>query len=200
MRHRVAGRKFNKDTKHRQAMIMNLVRSLFLHGELTTTEAKAKETKRWADKILTKAKKEDTAARRSLHRFFGKRDVVNTLVDRIAPASGDRQSGFTTHEVVGKRRGDNVVMVKVSLLEKPDQLGDFKSGKFGTDQTKIAKSETKSKSKAKKGVSAKTSEEKSTGATKSQSPAKPSRSKPAQSRFAAQAADYKKTGTKTVKK
>jgi large subunit ribosomal protein L17 len=112
-------------------MIMNLVRSLVEHGEIKTTTEKATEVRRWADKVISKAKIGDVAARRSLHRFFGKRDVVNTLVDRIAPLFPDRNSGFTIKEVLGKRRGDNTEMTKISFVSQPEVVGTLKTSKDG---------------------------------------------------------------------
>lgn len=126
MRHRVSSQGFNRDTNHRKAMIMNLTRSLFEHGEIETTQAKAKEIKRWADKLLGVAKKGTLEAKRELHQFFGKRDVVNTLTHVIVPSFSDKISGFTSLEVTGKRRGDNSVMAKLSLINKPANLGSFK--------------------------------------------------------------------------
>jgi large subunit ribosomal protein L17 len=107
MRHRVTSKQFNRDTNHRKALLKNLVRSLIEEGLIVTTEAKAKETKRVADRIIHKAQTDSIATRRGLHRFFGQRDVVNTLVDRVAPAMKDRVSGFTTIAPMGNRRGDN---------------------------------------------------------------------------------------------
>lgn len=118
MRHRQKTKQLGRDTKSRKALLRNLVRSLVEHGEVETTEAKAKETKRWADKLIGKAQTDTLATRRQLHTFFGKRDVVNTLVDRVAPALKDRKSGFSTIEKLGNRRGDNSKLVKLSLVEK----------------------------------------------------------------------------------
>jgi large subunit ribosomal protein L17 len=145
MRHRVAKRHFNRDTKHRQAMIVNLVRSLIEQGEIKTTTEKAKEVRRWADKVVTKAKIGDLTSRRVLHRFFGKRDVVNTLVDRIAPLFADRKSGFTTKESLGKRRGDNASMTKLSLIVKPETVATLKntSSDLSTAKNVITKSDSK---------------------------------------------------------
>lgn len=128
MRHRVASNHFNRDTDHRVALLRNLVRSLVLHGELITTNPKAKEVKRWADKVIYRAKTDTVANRRTLHRFFGKRDVVNTLIDRVAPSMKDRNSGFVSLSRVGLRRGDNAQLVKLSLMAKPERLGSLKSG------------------------------------------------------------------------
>ncbi len=126
MRHRIKGKKLNRDTNHRKMLLRNLVRSLVEVGEITTTEAKAKETKRLADKYIGKAKADTVATRRVLHSFFGKRDVVNTLVERVAPLFGDRASGFTTLKKAGTRRGDNTGLVTLALVKKPEGVGTLK--------------------------------------------------------------------------
>ncbi|HQM15834.1 MAG TPA: 50S ribosomal protein L17 [Candidatus Woesebacteria bacterium] len=126
MRHRVSSKAFNCDTNQRKALLMNLTRSLFEHGEIETTQAKGKEVKRLADKLLAVAKQNTLAAKRELHAFFGKRDVVNTLTQVISPHLDKKESGFISLESAGKRRGDNSHMVKVTLLNKPDKLGSFK--------------------------------------------------------------------------
>ncbi len=149
MRHRVQKRYFGRDTNHRKALLMNLVRSLMEKGSIVTTKAKAKEVKRLTDKYLGIALKGDIAARRRLHRIFGKRDVVNVMVDRVIPAMKDRKSGFTTLSAVGKRRGDNAQLAKLELIEKPENLGTLKSGQ------KLPKRKEKTNAKAAKG-SAKT--------------------------------------------
>lgn len=147
MRHRVARKHFGRDVNQRQALIKGLVRNLVLHGEITTTMARARETKRWADKLIGRALKNDVATRRVLHQFFGKRDVVNTLIDRVAPLFTDRVSGFTTLSVVGFRRGDNTEMVKLELVNKPELLGNFKSVE---PKTEAKKTEVKTEKPAKK--------------------------------------------------
>ena len=126
MRHRIRKKTLNRSTKHRKALLHNLTRDLFLYGEIKTTQAKAKEIKRLADKLMFEAKKGTLESKRELHKFFGKRDVVNALCDKIAPVMKDRQSGFTTLAVLGKRRGDNSIMAKLELIAKPKNLGTFK--------------------------------------------------------------------------
>ncbi len=123
MRHRVKVNKFNRDTKHRESLFKNLVRALVEHGSITTTEQKAKEVKRLADHYISKAKTDSVHMRRQLHEYFGKRDVVNTLVDRIAPLFADRVSGFTTLAAAGTRRGDNTKMISVTLIARPETTG-----------------------------------------------------------------------------
>lgn len=125
MRHRVQKKKLGRKTKHRGATLRNLSRQLFLHGKIETSQAKAKEIKRWADKLINQAKDDSLASKRRLHRYFGKRDVVNTLVNEIAPIMDDRDSGYTTLSVIGKRRGDNTLMVRLELIKKPQTLGSL---------------------------------------------------------------------------
>lgn len=107
-------------------MLKNGLRNLMLHGEIKTTQAKAKEFKRLADKLINKALVDTVPSRRSLHQFFGKRDIVNSLVDRVAPAFKERKSGFTRIVKIGRRRGDNVEMVRLELINKPENLGTLK--------------------------------------------------------------------------
>jgi len=126
MKHRIKTKHFNRDSNARKALFKNLVRSLVEHGYIVTTESKAKEIKRIADKIIAKAKVDSIATRRLLHRFFGRRDVVNSLVDRIAPEFSDRNSGFTSIEDVGLRRGDNSKLSKLSLIKVPSVMGTLK--------------------------------------------------------------------------
>ncbi|MCB9813034.1 MAG: 50S ribosomal protein L17 [Pseudomonadales bacterium] len=127
MRHRIKAKHFNRDSNARKALFKNLVRSLVEHGFIVTTESKAKEIKRISDKIISKAKVDSVATRRLLHRFFGRRDVVNTLVDRIAPEFSDRNSGFTSIEDVGLRRGDNTKLSKLSLVKMPVRMHSLKN-------------------------------------------------------------------------
>jgi large subunit ribosomal protein L17 len=131
MRHRVKKKTLGRKTDHRRSLFRNLIRQLLTHGSIKTTKPKAKATQPILDKLIHKAKDDSLSTRRDLHKFFGKRDVVNTLVDKIAPATGGRQSGFTSITEIGKRRGDNAVMVRFELVDKPDDLGSLK-----TDQKK----------------------------------------------------------------
>lgn len=149
MRHRVAKRKLNRDTKHRGALLKNLLRQLFLHGAITTTQAKAKELKRQVDSVVIQSKTNSVVSRRLLHKKFGKKDVVNTLVDAVAPTFATRAMGFTTIEPVGTRRGDATPLFKVSLLEQRERLGTFKP--------EVPKTQAPAKKIAKKIVKKKTS-------------------------------------------
>lgn len=116
MRHRIDKKFFNRDTKSRRSLLNGVVIALFEHGEIVTTQAKGKEGMRLAESLISQAKVGDLAARRNLHRVFGRRDVVNNLIDRVAPAFQDRQSGFCRLILIGNRRGDNTAMYRLSLV------------------------------------------------------------------------------------
>lgn len=156
MRHRVASKHFNRDTNHRKMLFRNLVRSLIEHGEIVTTVAKAKETRRVADRLIHTALVDSVATRRQLHTFFGQRDVVNTLVEKIAPAMKKRVSGFTTLVWLGKRRGDNVELVKLSLVEQRLERHTLKSKAERPKRTKkVGKKKSSKKLAAKRASQAK---------------------------------------------
>ena len=126
MRHRRKLIKLGRNTKQRQALFKMQLRQLVLQGSLTTTEAKAKQIKRLMDKIVYRAKTNTVDSRRKLHKIFGNRNVVNTLVDQVAPLFDDRDSGFTSLQVVGKRRGDNSLLVKLAFIKQREHLGTLK--------------------------------------------------------------------------
>jgi len=114
MRHRVAGRKLSRHTKHREWMFRNMVVSLLTHERIKTTLPKAKELRSWADKIVTLGKKGDLAARRRAFDLLRDRDVVKKLFEEIAPRFKDRQGGYTRIYKTGRRLGD---AAPLSLIE-----------------------------------------------------------------------------------
>lgn len=168
MRHRVSGKKLGRDTKHRIALFKNLARALVLNGTVTTTEVKGKQLKSLADRLVTTAKGESVAARRNLQSYFGKRDIANTLVDRVAPAMADRTSGFTRIEKVGIRVGDNTPMVTVSWVNAPKSVGSFANP---SPKAKTVKVKAEKKAEPKK-VEAKPATEKKAAAPKKAAPKK----------------------------
>lgn len=116
MRHRVKAKHFNRDSNARKALFKSLLANLFEHGAIETTEEKAKQVKRLADKLIHRALPRTLHARRILERFFGSKRVVNQLVDGIAPNMTDRVTGFTRITRLGSRRGDDSTMVKIELV------------------------------------------------------------------------------------
>ena len=106
MRHLNQGRKLNRTSSHRKALFRNLVLSLIEHERIKTTDAKAKELRRYADRMVTLGKRGDLSARRLAFAFIQSRDAVKKLFDEIAPRFKDRAGGYTRVVKYGVRRGD----------------------------------------------------------------------------------------------
>lgn len=106
MRHLNQGRKLNRTSSHRKALFRNLVLSLIEHERIKTTDAKAKELRRYADRMVTLGKRGDLSARRLAFAFMQSRDAVKKLFDEIAPRFKDRAGGYTRVVKFGIRRGD----------------------------------------------------------------------------------------------
>ncbi len=114
MRHLKAGRKLGKTTSHRLAMLRNMVTSLIAHERIQTTDAKAKELRRLADKMVTLGKRGDLHARRQALRVVREKDVAQKLFDDIAPRFKGVNGGYTRVVKCGRRNGDNA---PVSIIE-----------------------------------------------------------------------------------
>ena len=108
-----------RSRSHRKALFKNLLSALILHGEITTTESKAKATQRLFDKLVTKSKPGTLHSRRMVDAFLNDRKTVNKLVDEITTNFKKRNSGFTRIIRLGKRKGDDAMMAKLELVEKP---------------------------------------------------------------------------------
>lgn len=114
MRHRKAGVKLNRTSSHRHAMFRNMVTSLFKHERIRTTEAKAKELRRWADHLITLAKRGDLHARRQVLSIIREKEVVHKLFEQAAERFGAISGGYTRVVKLGRRPGD---AAPVSLVE-----------------------------------------------------------------------------------
>jgi len=114
MRHRKAGVKLNMTSSHKQAMFRNMVTSLFKHDRIRTTDAKAKELRRWADHMVTLAKRGDLHARRQAMSIIREKDVVHKLFAEAAERFGSASGGYTRVIKLGRRPGD---AAPVSLIE-----------------------------------------------------------------------------------
>ncbi|NLY66308.1 MAG: 50S ribosomal protein L17 [Tissierellia bacterium] len=109
-------RKLGRTTDHRKAMLRNQVTSLLRDGRIETTLAKAKETKRMADKMITLGKRGDLHARRQALAYIYDEDVVKKLFDEIAPKYAERNGGYTRVLKLGPRRGDGAEMAIIELV------------------------------------------------------------------------------------
>lgn len=114
MRHLNQGRKLNRTSPHRKALFKNLVLSLVRYERIRTTDAKAKELRRFADRMVTLGKNGSLAARRRAFAFMQSHDAVKKLFDEIAPRFKERNGGYTRVVKFGPRRGDAAMM---SIIE-----------------------------------------------------------------------------------
>ncbi len=123
MRHRLAGRILGRSSAHRRALWRTMITQLFSHGQIETTEAKARAIRPAAEKLITLAKRglqKDAAgqvhARRlASARLYG-RESVSNLFDELAPRYQERPGGYTRMVKLGRRRGDNAEMVLLELI------------------------------------------------------------------------------------
>ena len=119
MRHRKSGRKFNRNSAHRQAMLRNMAVSLFEHEAIKTTLPKAKELRRVAEPLITLAKKDSVANRRLAFSRTRSDAVVGKLFNELGPRYKDRPGGYLRILKMGYRTGDNAPMAYVELVDRP---------------------------------------------------------------------------------
>ncbi len=117
MRHRVEGRKFGRETDQRRLMMNNLVKSMIEHGQITTTLAKAKEMRRYVERVVTYGKNDTIHSQRLAYRVLGDRTLVKKLFTEIAPTFQDRNGGYTRIIKAGYRRGDSAPMAVIQFVE-----------------------------------------------------------------------------------
>ena|SRR5579864_9651274 len=117
MRHRVAGRKFGRSAAHRQAMTRNQITSLLRHGRITTTEAKAKELRRWVERVITDAKPDDLHARRQVGLYVRDREVQVKLFTTYLERYRERPGGYTRVIKLAPRPTDGAAMAIIELVE-----------------------------------------------------------------------------------
>lgn len=118
MRHRVATFKIGRSSAHRRAMLANMVSSLFTNGQIETTLVKAKEARRFAEKLITIGKKGDLHRRRLAVSKLRDKSAVKLLFDEIAPAYAERNGGYTRILKLGVRRGDAAEMCLLQLVKE----------------------------------------------------------------------------------
>ncbi|UZJ30840.1 50S ribosomal protein L17 [Streptomyces endophytica] len=111
------GARLGGSAAHERAMLRNLATNLFEHGRITTTEAKARRLRPYAERLVTKAKKGDLHNRRQVMQLISDKSVVHTLFTEIAPRFAERPGGYTRITKIGNRRGDNAPMAVIELVE-----------------------------------------------------------------------------------
>ena len=149
MRHNNAGRRLGRTTSHRIAMFRNMVTSFLNHEKITTTDAKAKELRSIAEKMITFGKKGDLHAMRLAASYIRDKKVVTKLFTTIAPRYKERNGGYTRIVKLGIRAGDNAPMSLIELVEEQvEQKPEMKSAKKSAAAT--AKPKTPRAPRAKK--------------------------------------------------
>ncbi len=146
MRHRKASLKLNRTTSHRKAMFRNMVTSLFKHERVRTTGAKAKELRRWADHIITLAKRGDLHARRQALSIIREKGVVHKLFEEAHERFGNSAGGYTRIVKLGRRAGDAAPMSLIELVVA--EAGGKKKDKKKAGKTAAEKKKTKADKKA----------------------------------------------------
>jgi large subunit ribosomal protein L17 len=116
MRHRAKGRQLSRTSSHRRAMLNNMASSLFEHGRVVTTEAKAKELRPFAERLITLARRGDLHARRLVERRIKDRDTLGKLFSEIGPRFAARPGGYTRILKLGHRPGDGADIARIELL------------------------------------------------------------------------------------
>ncbi len=120
MRHGKKNKKLNRTSSHRKALMSNLASSLIIHKQIRTTDAKAKELRRYAERLVTYAKKDNLHGRRLILKNIkgsNSKDIANILIHEIAPMYKDRNGGYTRIIKLGNRKNDNSL---VSIIEFVD--------------------------------------------------------------------------------
>jgi large subunit ribosomal protein L17 len=140
MRHQKAGRKLGRNSSHRKAMFKNMVTSLFIHQQLETTDAKAKEIRSIAEKMITLAKRGDLHARRQALAYMMDKKVTHRLFDEIQGNYHDRQGGYIRIIKKGIRKGDGAPTSIIQLMHVEKETKKVK-GKAESQPAKSANSE-----------------------------------------------------------
>lgn len=131
----------SRTTAHRRAMSRNMVTSLFRYERITTTEAKAKEVRKAAEKLITRAKVDSVHNRRIAAKFIADEKILNKLFTEIGPRMKDRNGGYTRIMKLGFRQGDAADQVIFELV-------DYKLPEADADDAKEAKKSKKAPAKA----------------------------------------------------
>ena len=137
---------------HERHMLANLAQSLFEHGRITTTEARARRLRPYAERMVTFAKRGDLATRRRVMGIISDKGVVHTLFTEIGPGFADREGGYTRIVKISPRKGDNAPMAVIELVEfgTPAKKGVVKEATKATSKAAPKKAEKAPKGKAPK--------------------------------------------------
>src|SRR5574341_1569956 len=128
MRHRKSGRQLSRNSSHRWALMRNLITALLRVEKIQTTDAKAKELRRWVDRVITLGKQGSLHARRQVLGIVQDKAVVRKLFDTIAPRLKERPGGYTRIIKIGWRHGDAAQMSLIELVAGADETAEKAGG------------------------------------------------------------------------
>jgi large subunit ribosomal protein L17 len=137
MRHRRVGRKLGRTKPHRELMLRNLVTSLFLTESVRTTETRAKEARKLAERLVTWAKRGDLHARRMAFRYVRDDQALKHLFEAVGPRFAARQGGYTRILKLARRHGDGAPVVILELVEKSAKVEEEKAARKAKKEAKL---------------------------------------------------------------
>ena len=136
------GARLGGSSSHQKAILANLATSLFEHGRIKTTDAKARALRPYAEKLITHAKKGALHNRREVMKKIRDKDVVHTLFAEIAPHFADREGGYTRIIKVENRKGDNAPMAVIELVREKTVVSEAdRARRAAAAQAKAAEAE-----------------------------------------------------------
>ena len=140
----MAYRKLGRTCKHRRSMLATLTKQVVMNESITTTETRAKEVRKFVDKMITYGKKGDLVSRRKAYAFLhNDKDVVKKIFDELAPRYAKRDGGYTRILKVAERRGDGSLMVILELVEGDEVKKEEPKAKKEEKSKKSKKEDTK---------------------------------------------------------
>jgi large subunit ribosomal protein L17 len=172
MRHKARSRKLGRTSTHRKAMYRNMVTSLLEHERIQTTDAKAKEVRRIAERMITLGKRGGLHARRRALRVIRRREVAAKVFDELAERYRDRAGGYTRVLKLGSRRGDAAPLSLVELVEPGVPAAHDEPKKKRGSAKKTTKATSKKTTKATSKKTTKATSKKTTKATSKKTTAK----------------------------
>ena len=128
MKHNIKNKKLNRTSTHRKAMFMNLSNALIKHEQITTTLPKAKELKRFVEKIISLGKNGDLTSRRKAISILQDHEMVKKIFDTISERYKERNGGYTRVIKLGNRFGDNAPMAVIELVDRDEEAKGKDSG------------------------------------------------------------------------
>ena len=128
MKHRIKNKKLNKNSSHRKSMFMNMSNALIKHEQITTTLAKAKELRRFVEKLITLGKKGNLTSKRKTVSILQDQKMSKKIFDILADRYKERSGGYTRIVKLGNRYGDNAPMAVIELVDRDENAKGIDSG------------------------------------------------------------------------